>query len=218
MLDHVPGLLTRTIAAIVMPRKTSSETSRSLGDMRGFLSGSYLVDFVNPVKVSVPAQTLPGLARSRTLRNFATPPQAHDSSLATWTSPGRNARAHCRASRDDSPPAIAHDSSRATPTTLPSSRAVGCKSGCNNDAAGARARGRRDSDKHPNTHGSAFRRFGRAFRDDPNAAPRASWRGSSSRCGARADGYASNPPAQIQLANASGESFLRSASPRVETK
>src|SRR6185295_5136826 len=39
MLDHVPGLFTSTIAAIVMPRKTSSETSRlgfaakSLGDM-----------------------------------------------------------------------------------------------------------------------------------------------------------------------------------------
>lgn len=29
MLDHVPGLLTRTIAAIVSPRKTSSETSLS---------------------------------------------------------------------------------------------------------------------------------------------------------------------------------------------
>jgi len=32
MLDHVPGLFTSTMAAIVIPRKTSSETSR-LGDM-----------------------------------------------------------------------------------------------------------------------------------------------------------------------------------------
>src|ERR1043165_5203637 len=35
MLDHVPGLLTSTIAAIVSPRKTSSETRRSenVGDI-----------------------------------------------------------------------------------------------------------------------------------------------------------------------------------------
>src|SRR5689334_23782196 len=35
ILDHVPGLLTSTIAAIVSPRKTSSETRRSenVGDV-----------------------------------------------------------------------------------------------------------------------------------------------------------------------------------------
>src|ERR671921_180629 len=48
MLDHVPGLLTSTIPAIVMPRKTSSETSRpagfaakSLGDIEGEITQEF---------------------------------------------------------------------------------------------------------------------------------------------------------------------------------
>src|ERR1051326_2452230 len=188
MLDHVPGLLTSTIAAIVRPRKTSSDTSLSenVGAIFSFL---LLLNRVQPTCqervrrfLLLQAQTLPGSAKSRSLRNCATPPQAHDSSLTTSTSHCRNGRARCRASRDDSPPATVRDNSRAARIVLPSSRAVGCKSDCNNDAAAAPARDRRDSNTRPNTRDSVSQGLVPACRDDRNVAPRESSPGSSSRC------------------------------------
>src|ERR1051326_3965125 len=92
MLDHVPGLLTSTIAAIVRPRNTSSDTSLSenVGAIFSFL---LLLNRVQPTCqervrrfLLLQAQTLPGSAKSRSLRNCATLPQAHDSRSEEHTS------------------------------------------------------------------------------------------------------------------------------------